>query len=244
MCSFLKGRRLWRYITETIIQPIQKKDKDAENFVDRLKEWDSKNHQISTWFRNTSQLSIHLQFGQFDTTKSLWDFLAHYYTTVNLSHQYQLLQTLHQLRQELGQSIDDFHSHHYEKDCPNKGKQLVPKDAPLKSNPLFAAVVNDNSSVQANIEQSLFSTSITISDLESLLQQLLQKSDNTSISASSISSGNSSWYFDSACCNHMTPDSTFKSIVSNSPDIHTANESSMPISHIGSKDGTHTWDKP
>ena len=63
MCSFLKGRRLWRYITETIIQPIQKKDKDAENFVDRLKEWDSKNHQISIWFRNTSQPSIHLQFG-------------------------------------------------------------------------------------------------------------------------------------------------------------------------------------
>ncbi|KAK9214365.1 hypothetical protein WN944_006355 [Citrus x changshan-huyou] len=99
MCSFLKGRRLWRYITGTIVQPVQKEDGDAEKFVDRLEEWDSKNHQIITWFYNTSQPSIHLQFGQFDTAKSLWDFLAHRYTTVDLSHQYQLLQTLHQLRQ-------------------------------------------------------------------------------------------------------------------------------------------------
>ncbi|KAK9214366.1 hypothetical protein WN944_006356 [Citrus x changshan-huyou] len=123
---------------------------------------------------------------------------------------------------------------HYEKDCPIKGKQLVPKDAPFKSNPLSAAAANNSSSAQANIEQSPFSTSITVSDLKSLLQQLLQKSGNTSISASSTSSGNSSWYFDSACYNHMTPNSTIftsKSTVSNSPAIHTANGSSLPISH-------------
>lgn len=47
MCSFLKGRRLWRYITGTIVQAVQKEDGDAEKFVDRLEEWDSKNHQIA-----------------------------------------------------------------------------------------------------------------------------------------------------------------------------------------------------
>ena len=87
-----------------------KRDESAEKFVDLFEELDSKNHRISTWFHNTSQPFIHLQFGQFDTTKLFWDFLAHRYTTTNLSHQYQLLQTLHQLRQEPGQSIDDFHS--------------------------------------------------------------------------------------------------------------------------------------
>ncbi|MED6176647.1 hypothetical protein PIB30_090238, partial [Stylosanthes scabra] len=41
------------------------------NWVDptRLEEWDSKNHQIITWFRNTSTPGIHLQFGRFETAK-------------------------------------------------------------------------------------------------------------------------------------------------------------------------------
>ena len=58
--SFLKGRRLWRYITGHITEPVKANDDTDEKFADRLEEWDSKNHQIITWFRNTSIPSIHL----------------------------------------------------------------------------------------------------------------------------------------------------------------------------------------
>ena len=43
MCSFLTGRRLWHYIIGTIVQLVKK---DAEKFIDCLKEGDSKNHRI------------------------------------------------------------------------------------------------------------------------------------------------------------------------------------------------------
>lgn len=62
---------------------------------------------------------------------------------------------------------------HYEKDCPNKGKQFILKHAPLKNNLLSIIADNASSSAQANIEQSPLSTFITLNDLESLLQQCL-----------------------------------------------------------------------
>ena len=48
MCSFLKGRILWRIVTGEILKPIQKKDEDEEKFIERLDKWDGKNHQILT----------------------------------------------------------------------------------------------------------------------------------------------------------------------------------------------------
>ncbi|GKV01836.1 hypothetical protein SLEP1_g14354 [Rubroshorea leprosula] len=47
-----------------------------DKFVDRLEEWDSKNHQNITWFLNTSTPSINLQLGRYDTAKEVWDLLA------------------------------------------------------------------------------------------------------------------------------------------------------------------------
>lgn len=75
MCNFIKGRRLWHYIIATIVQPVQKEDEDAEKFVDRLQEWDNRNHQIITWFYNTSQLSIQLQFSRFEQPNRFVTFL-------------------------------------------------------------------------------------------------------------------------------------------------------------------------
>ena len=72
MCNFIKGRWLWHYIIATIVQPVQKEDEDAETFVDPLEEWDNRNHQIITWFDNTSQLSIQLQFVDLNNQIALW----------------------------------------------------------------------------------------------------------------------------------------------------------------------------
>ena len=47
------------------------------------------------------------------------------------------------------------------------------------------------------------STTITISDIEALLKQVISSNTSTAMSATH---GNSQWFFDSACCNHMTTD--------------------------------------
>ena len=71
ICSFLKGRKLWKYVISDIKSPTKAKDETDKKFTDGLDEWERKNNQIITWFRNTSTPSIHLQFGCFETTKEV-----------------------------------------------------------------------------------------------------------------------------------------------------------------------------
>lgn len=54
MSSFLKGRRLWRYVIGDVTKPVQLKDEGIATYIDRLVVWDSKNHQILNWIRNTT----------------------------------------------------------------------------------------------------------------------------------------------------------------------------------------------
>ncbi|KAL5762227.1 hypothetical protein ACOSP7_018491 [Xanthoceras sorbifolium] len=373
MQSFLKGRKLWRYVTGDIPKPVRTTtetdatETDAK-FFERLDDWDSKHHQIITWFRNTSVQSINLQFGRFETATSLWDFLATRYTASDLSHQYQLLRTIHQLRQEPGQSIADFHSKmqfiwdqlalseptwtdttdaikfttykdqqhliqflmalhdtfeptrasllhrhplptleqavseliseetrlatfqsqhtdaalvthskqsfkqklfcrycrepghsvlhcptrrckhchklgpgHYIDDCPSnpdkRGVSTKPKGVPLgkfKNSQQFSAATAANTHGTADHDPE--PSSFSIHDLESMMHQILSKSGNSSISASSVSAGTHSWYFDSACCNHMTSDPSLflkKSSNPSLPVIYTADGSSMNVQTVG-----------
>jgi hypothetical protein len=77
-------------------------------FADRLEDWDCKNHQIITWFRHSTVSSIHQQFGRYENAKDVWDLLSHHYTTVGLSHKYQLLGLLVNMKQAPRQSINEF----------------------------------------------------------------------------------------------------------------------------------------
>lgn len=54
---FLKGRRLWRYVTGVVPKPMQK-DNEKEEFASRMEEWDSIHYKIQSWFINTSIPSI------------------------------------------------------------------------------------------------------------------------------------------------------------------------------------------
>ncbi|KAK3014566.1 hypothetical protein RJ639_010180 [Escallonia herrerae] len=110
MRSFIKGKKLWRYLTDDITIHVQTASKTQPKFVERLEDWDSKNNQIIIWFCNTSVLSIYQQFGCYNTAKEIWDLLAHRYTTADLSRQYQLHNSLHWMKQEPGQSINRFFS--------------------------------------------------------------------------------------------------------------------------------------
>ena len=72
-------------------------------------EWDSHNHMILTWIRNTSISSISNMLGSFNDAKLAWDMLVERYSTTHGSMKYQLIVELHQLKQELGQSINDYY---------------------------------------------------------------------------------------------------------------------------------------
>ena len=66
---FLIGRKFWRIVTGDIVKPVRNTDENDAKYAERLEDWDSKNHQIITWFCNTSIPSIHIQFTEFDTAK-------------------------------------------------------------------------------------------------------------------------------------------------------------------------------
>ncbi|WKA04855.1 hypothetical protein VitviT2T_022854 [Vitis vinifera] len=109
MHSFLKGRMLWHYCTGVMTIPVKGASEGDAVFLNRMIEWDSHNHMILTWIRNTSIPSISNLMGSFDDAKSAWDMLAKRYSTTHGSLKYQLVVELHQLRQEPGQSINDYY---------------------------------------------------------------------------------------------------------------------------------------
>jgi hypothetical protein len=108
MRSFLKGHRLWRYVTGEIQAPVCSKDEDDTKFTDCLEDWDCKNHQIITWFYHSTVPTIHQQFGRYDNAKDVWDLLSRHYTTVGLSHKYQLWGLLVNMKQAPRQPINEF----------------------------------------------------------------------------------------------------------------------------------------
>lgn len=78
---------------------------------------------------------------------------------------------------------------------------------------------------------------VSKSDIEAIIKQVLLNSGTPPSAALSMTSGSSSWFFDSACCNHMTFDSTIFSSNSSSANthvLHTADGSHMHVSHVKS----------
>ena len=109
MCSFFKGHMLWHYCTGAITVPVKGANEEDAAFLGRMIEWDSHNHVILTWIRNTSIPSFSNLLDNFDDDKSAWDMLSERYSTSHGSMKDQLLVELHQLRQEPGQSINDYY---------------------------------------------------------------------------------------------------------------------------------------
>uniref|UniRef100_A0A2N9HM25 Integrase catalytic domain-containing protein n=1 Tax=Fagus sylvatica TaxID=28930 RepID=A0A2N9HM25_FAGSY len=110
MCSFLKGRKLWLYVTGQRHPPTPQKDESEDAFALRLEDWDGVNHQIITWLRNTSTPSVSMEFGGYDTAKDVWDMLASRYAGSDGAREHHLMVTLYQLRQDPGERITAFHS--------------------------------------------------------------------------------------------------------------------------------------
>ena len=124
MTVFLKDRKLWRYVTSSIPKPLPKPQSKAiiaedaskttvtaDDYEERLKEWESIQSKILFWFNNTSIPSIHNLFPHLETTKVAWKFLTDRYNcTNNSSLEFHIEAKFYQIRQEPGQSIYDFYS--------------------------------------------------------------------------------------------------------------------------------------
>ena len=76
MRSYLKCRKLWLYVSgdRPILEQVDKETNSA--YAIRIEDWESANHQIITWFHNTSVSSIVDEFGNIDIAKEVWDLLV------------------------------------------------------------------------------------------------------------------------------------------------------------------------
>uniref|UniRef100_A0A2N9FIM9 Reverse transcriptase Ty1/copia-type domain-containing protein n=1 Tax=Fagus sylvatica TaxID=28930 RepID=A0A2N9FIM9_FAGSY len=91
MCSFLKGRKLWLYVTGQRHPPKQQKDETEDAFALRLEDWDGVNYQIIIWLRNTSTPSVSMEFWGYDTAKDVWDMLASRYAGSDGAREHHLM---------------------------------------------------------------------------------------------------------------------------------------------------------
>jgi hypothetical protein len=166
MCSFLKGRKLWLYVTGQRHPPTQQKDETEDAFAFRLEDWDGVNHQIITWLRNTSTPSVSMEFGSYDTAKDLWDMLASRYAGSDGAREHHLMVTLYQLRQDPGERITAFHSR-----MRFLWDQLAASEPVIKS-------VSDAKLVSTHRERTRLHQFLmgVLDDFESVRSQLLNRS--------------------------------------------------------------------
>ena len=96
MTVFLKGRKLWRYVTGSIPKPVPNPKSKAtiaeessktvvttNDYEERLEEWESIQSKILSWFINTSSPSIHNLLPCLETAEAAWKFLANRYNCTN-----------------------------------------------------------------------------------------------------------------------------------------------------------------
>jgi hypothetical protein len=97
-----------------------------------------------------------------------------------------------------------------------------------------ATAISSSSFAPASYTENPSQSSILIaSDVEALIHKVLSRSST----ALSITSGKHSWFINSTCCNHMTPNPTLfsqKFTLSSNPTIYTADGSRLPVNDIRS----------
>ena len=110
MRSYLKGHKLWLYVSgDRLISKQVDKETDSAYAI-RIEDWESANHQINTLFHNTSIPSIVDVFGSIDIAKEVWDLLVTRYAGPSGARNFKLTRELYQIRQEPGERIAVYQS--------------------------------------------------------------------------------------------------------------------------------------
>ena len=124
MTIFLKGHKLWRYVTSLIPKPMpipkSKAAIDADvskttvvehDYEAPLEEWESIQSKILSWFINSFVPSIHSLLPRLGTAVATWIFLSSCYNcTNNSSVEFHNESKLYQMHQEIGQSFSNYYS--------------------------------------------------------------------------------------------------------------------------------------
>ena len=123
MIVFLKGYKLWRYVTSSIPKLVPKPQSKAkvvedaskiavtaDDYEERLEEWKSIQSKILSQFINTSISFVHNLLPRLETIEAAQKFLADRYNCINDSSlEFYIESKLYQMHQETDQSISDFY---------------------------------------------------------------------------------------------------------------------------------------
>ena len=110
MRSYLKGRKLWLYVSGDHPIPEQVDKENDSAYAIRIEDCESANHHIITRFRNTSIPSIVDDFGNTNIAKEVWDLLVTRYAGLSGARNFKLTHELYHIRQELGERITVYHN--------------------------------------------------------------------------------------------------------------------------------------
>jgi hypothetical protein len=86
MRNFLKGKKMWGYVSGTYMIPKNTEEGD----VVLIDIWEANNAKIIPWINNYVEPSIGTQLANYETTKEVWDHLQRLFTQSNFTKQYQL----------------------------------------------------------------------------------------------------------------------------------------------------------
>ena len=76
MRNFLKGKKMWGYVSGTYMIPKNIEEGD----VVLIDTWEANNAKIITWINNYVEQSIGTQLAKYETTKEVWDLLQMLFT--------------------------------------------------------------------------------------------------------------------------------------------------------------------
>jgi len=80
MRNFLKGKKMWGYVSGTYMIPKNIEEGD----VVLIDTWKENNVKIITWINNFVEHSIGTQLVKYETAKEVWDHLQRLFTQSNL----------------------------------------------------------------------------------------------------------------------------------------------------------------
>lgn len=106
MKNFLRGKKLWGYVSGTHCKPIETNN---EKYEEQLDSWEVCNSKIITWINNSVENSIGMQLAKYDTAKEVWEHLGKLYNQSNFARQYQLEMDIRSLNQK-DMSIQEFYT--------------------------------------------------------------------------------------------------------------------------------------
>uniref|UniRef100_A0A2N9HJB0 Retrovirus-related Pol polyprotein from transposon TNT 1-94-like beta-barrel domain-containing protein n=1 Tax=Fagus sylvatica TaxID=28930 RepID=A0A2N9HJB0_FAGSY len=229
MIVFLKGHRLWRYVTGDIPKPVP-------GFVTDLDSFDGDSvADVVVQMRQESGQSISDYYSQ---TASMWEQLAaadpplRYDKDIDLFANRSPLPSLDAAVKELISEENRRPHHHLSSSDVMTSLSATARKRMTKGNNNQSRGAFPRPQAAAVSSAPIDDPVVIVSQLESMFHPYMSQPSPTF----SVTSGDKSWLLDSACCNHMTPHASHfsqKTPLAPSPIIYTADSSHMSVSHIG-----------